>query len=421
VQLHCEFDALPFPNASIDLLLLPHTLELARDPHLTLREVERVLVPEGRLRHHRLQPGQPVGSAPARRPSRQRAGWAWRAGCTCRARASSSATGGCATGCGCSASRSRRGASAATGRRCRSERWLQRFAWMDPLGDRWWPVLGAVYYLCAVKRVRGMRLVGLARREKKLARAAPVVARSGGAWRSRPPTATGAPTADPPAAAAEASPGGRAPEGHVLSAIVIYTDGACKGNPGPGGWGAWLRPASTRRSCSAARKPLTTNNRMELTAVIEGAGGAEAAQPGRALHRQRAYVQGRHHELDPRLEGARLAHRRPQAGEERRPLAAAGRAAQRTEVEWRWVRGHAGDPGNERADALANRGVARRAASAENARGQPGAGASGPQLGAASTAPTGTAGRLARKLCRKARRQRMVRADATVRDSPTPP
>jgi hypothetical protein len=56
-----------------------------------------------------------------------------------------------------------------------SQRWLDRFGWMDRLGDRWWPVLGSVYAITAVKRVRGMRLVGLARKERRKAQAAPAV------------------------------------------------------------------------------------------------------------------------------------------------------------------------------------------------------------------------------------------------------
>jgi len=58
----------------------------------------------------------------------------------------------------------------------RSEAWLERFAWMDRVGDHWWPVLGAVYFVVAVKRVRGMRLVGLAKKERRRAHAAPAVA-----------------------------------------------------------------------------------------------------------------------------------------------------------------------------------------------------------------------------------------------------
>ena len=60
----------------------------------------------------------------------------------------------------------------------RSQRWLDRFAWMDPVGDRWWPVLGGVYFIVAVKRVRGMRLVGLAKTERAKAKPARAVVTS---------------------------------------------------------------------------------------------------------------------------------------------------------------------------------------------------------------------------------------------------
>jgi SAM-dependent methyltransferase len=169
VQLHCEFDALPFAAASLDLVLMPHSLELARDPHLTLREVERVLVPEGRLLITGFNPASLWGLrqrlAPLRRggePMLPRAGefiGYWRLRDWLRL-------------LGFEVEAGRFGCYRPP---CRSERWLQRFQWMDPLGDRWWPVLGASYYLCAVKRVRGMRLLGLARRERRLARPATAV------------------------------------------------------------------------------------------------------------------------------------------------------------------------------------------------------------------------------------------------------
>ena len=217
--LHCDFDALPFPSHSLDLVVLPHALELARDPHLALREVERVLVPEGRVDDRRLQPGEPVGPAPAPGPrAPRRRPRAAAASCSCRTPASSSATGACATGCVCSASRSKAAASAATARRCTSARWLARSAWMERVGERWWPVFGAVYYVVAVKRVRGMRLVGLAR-----PRACASPRRAGAVVRQRRQTLS--------------KPRRRANE----ATVVIYTDGACKGNPGPGGWGAWLQ------------------------------------------------------------------------------------------------------------------------------------------------------------------------------------
>ena len=177
VALHCDFDALPFDSQSLDLVVLPHALELARDPHLALREVERVLVPEGRVvvvgfnpaslwgvrqrlgQLRRLAPG-----APRRRflpESGEFIGYRrlrdWlrllsfevedgRFGCYRPPFA--------------------------------SQRWLARYAWTESVGERWWPVFGAVYFVVAVKRVRGMRLVGLARERRMVARAAPAVVAS---------------------------------------------------------------------------------------------------------------------------------------------------------------------------------------------------------------------------------------------------
>jgi SAM-dependent methyltransferase len=171
--LRCHFDALPFDAASLDLVILPHALELARDPHLALREVERVLVPEGRAIIVGFNPASLWGA-------RQRLG------------------------------RLRRRISRSSGelflphagefvgyRRLRdwlrllsfeveagrfgcyippltSARWLARFEWMERAGEHWWPVFGALYYIVAVKRVRGMRLVGLIRKDARVnAHAAP--------------------------------------------------------------------------------------------------------------------------------------------------------------------------------------------------------------------------------------------------------
>ncbi|MDQ6638151.1 MAG: class I SAM-dependent methyltransferase [Pseudomonadota bacterium] len=166
-SLRCHFDALPFDAASLDLVILPHALELARDPHLALREVERVLVPEGRVIIVGFNPASLWGT-------RQRLG------------------------------RLRRRFSRTPGelflphagefvgyRRLRdwlrllsfeveagrfgcyippltSARWLARFEWMERAGEHWWPVFGALYYIVAVKRVRGMRLVGLIRKDARV-------------------------------------------------------------------------------------------------------------------------------------------------------------------------------------------------------------------------------------------------------------
>jgi SAM-dependent methyltransferase len=175
IALHCEFDALPFPNASVDLVVLPHALELARDPHHTLREVERVLVPEGRVVIAGFNPASLWGL-------RQRAG---------RIRQGM----GLGGGQGLYLPRAGEfigywrlrdwlrllGFEVEAGRfgcwrpPVRTEAWLERYAWMDTMGDRWWPVLGSVYFLVAVKRVRGMRLVGLVKQEKRKPHAAPAV------------------------------------------------------------------------------------------------------------------------------------------------------------------------------------------------------------------------------------------------------
>jgi ribonuclease HI len=140
-----------------------------------------------------------------------------------------------------------------------------------------------------------------------------------------------------------------------LKDVVIYTDGACKGNPGPGGWGAWLRSGGHEREIWGG-EAQTTNNRMELTAVIESLVALKA--PSRVtLHLDSEYVRNgitswihnwkrrgwrtasnqavKNVDLWQRLDGLTQAH----------------------QIDWRWVRGHAGDEGNERADALANRGV----------------------------------------------------------------
>ena len=175
VGLHCEFDALPFPNASIDLVVLPHALELARDPHHTLREVERVLVPEGRIVIAGFNPASLWGL-------RQRAGRVRRGMGFGREQALYLPSAGEFIGywrlrdwlrlLGFEVEAGRFGCWRPP---LRTEAWLERFAWMDSAGDRWWPVLGAVYFLVAVKRVRGMRLIGLVKQDKRKAQAAPAV------------------------------------------------------------------------------------------------------------------------------------------------------------------------------------------------------------------------------------------------------
>ena len=137
--------------------------------------------------------------------------------------------------------------------------------------------------------------------------------------------------------------------------VVIYTDGACKGNPGPGGWGAWLRWGAHEKELFGG-EPLTTNNRMELTAVIESLALLKRRTPV-AVYTDSEYVKNGIttwiHGWKQR--GWRTAGNKPVKNIELWQQLD-GLVVQHS-VQWHWVRGHTGDPGNERADALANRGV----------------------------------------------------------------
>ncbi|MFO1196149.1 MAG: ribonuclease HI [Burkholderiaceae bacterium] len=139
------------------------------------------------------------------------------------------------------------------------------------------------------------------------------------------------------------------------TAIDIYTDGACKGNPGPGGWGALLRYGAHEKELFGG-EPATTNNRMELTAVIRALQALN--RPSRVtIHTDSQYVQKGISEWMRawKARGWKTADRNPVKNVDLwRELDA---LAATHDIDWRWVRGHAGHPGNERADALANRGV----------------------------------------------------------------
>lgn len=154
-----EFEELPYASASIDLIVLPHVLEFAAEPHQVLREVERVLIPEGQLIICGFNPWSLWGSRqmlgrlsdayflpqngefiglPRIRDWLKLLNMEVGSGCF-----------------GCYAPP------------CESEKWLNRFAFMENAGERWWPVLGAVYVVQAIKRVKGMRLIGPAWKTKK--------------------------------------------------------------------------------------------------------------------------------------------------------------------------------------------------------------------------------------------------------------
>ena len=139
--------------------------------------------------------------------------------------------------------------------------------------------------------------------------------------------------------------------------MVIYTDGACKGNPGPGGWGALLRSGAVEKELFGGERE-TTNNRMEMTAVIEAL--AALKRPCRVtLYLDSEYVRKGITEWLKgwKAKGGKTAAKQPVKNVDlwQRLDDLVQHAGH--QIEWHWVKGHAGDPGNERADALANRGV----------------------------------------------------------------
>ena len=185
VHLLAEPVALPFPDNSLDLVVLPHTLELSIDPHAALREVERVLVPEGRVVISGLNPVSLWGLRQARARLYRRMGrgtlylpdvgefigyrrlrdWL---------RLLSFEVESAQFGCYRPA--------------VRSSQWLERFSFMDPAGEKWWPIFGAAYFMVAVKRVHGTRLLEPAwRSHRQRAGGTVPIANRAGAGR---PTAT---------------------------------------------------------------------------------------------------------------------------------------------------------------------------------------------------------------------------------------
>jgi ribonuclease HI len=145
----------------------------------------------------------------------------------------------------------------------------------------------------------------------------------------------------------------------TIDTIDIYTDGACKGNPGPGGWGALLRSGSVEKELFGGEKS-TTNNRMEMTAVIEAL-SALKRPCAITLHVDSQYVLKGMTEWLPgwKARGWRTAAKAPVKNVDLGQRLDALVTDSDHTIAWRWVRGHNGDPGNERADALANLGVER--------------------------------------------------------------
>lgn len=135
----------------------------------------------------------------------------------------------------------------------------------------------------------------------------------------------------------------------------VYTDGACRGNPGPGGWAALLRLRGEERSLQGA-EPLTTNNRMELTAAVRALDALPENQRV-VLYTDSQYVQTGISSWMPswKARGWKTADRKPVKNQDLWQQLDA--AAARHTVRWCWVRGHAGNPGNECVDRLANEAI----------------------------------------------------------------
>ena len=144
-----------------------------------------------------------------------------------------------------------------------------------------------------------------------------------------------------------------------MKPVEIYTDGACKGNPGPGGWGAVLYSAGHEKEIFGGES-LTTNNRMELMAVIEALSALK--QPcAVVLHLDSEYVRKGITEWIHgwKAKGWRTAAKQPVKNVDLWQQLDQAVSGSAHVIEWRWVKGHAGDPGTERADALANEGVSK--------------------------------------------------------------
>ena len=140
-----------------------------------------------------------------------------------------------------------------------------------------------------------------------------------------------------------------------MTGVEIYTDGACSGNPGPGGWGALLISGGRERELCGG-EAATTNNRMELVAAIQALGALK--RPCRvALYTDSQYLRQGITTWLPQwiARGWKTAGRKAVKNQDLWQQLAA--ATQRHEIEWHWVRGHAGHPQNERADELARRGM----------------------------------------------------------------
>lgn len=138
--------------------------------------------------------------------------------------------------------------------------------------------------------------------------------------------------------------------------VEIYTDGACSGNPGPGGWGAMLRYGTHEKELYGGQAEPTTNNRMELTAPIEAL--ESLTRPSKvSLYTDSSYVRNGIASWLPRWKANGWQTRNKEPVKNAQLWQRLDAAARVHDVQWHWVKGHAGNPGNERADRLAVKGM----------------------------------------------------------------
>lgn len=141
----------------------------------------------------------------------------------------------------------------------------------------------------------------------------------------------------------------------MTDTVEIYTDGACRGNPGPGGWGVFLRKNEHEKVLYGG-EPETTNNRMELMAAIVALESLKRGCKVRLLTDSKYVMDGINQWMPNwKRRGWKTANRKPVKNIDLWQRLDAATALH--EIEWVWVKGHSGEPGNERADALANRGI----------------------------------------------------------------
>lgn len=140
-----------------------------------------------------------------------------------------------------------------------------------------------------------------------------------------------------------------------MKTVTIYTDGACSGNPGPGGWGALLQYKGRELELCGG-EPDTTNNRMELMAVIQGLAALKRRSPVLLVTDSKYVMQGMQQWLAGwKKRGWKTAGNQPVKNQDL--WQRLDELVQQHDVKWQWVAGHTGHPGNERADQLANQGV----------------------------------------------------------------